>query len=159
MSLPRSRRAAPPRARDGWVRLWLTLLVVSAAFGLFCVTAPTAGAAERGVPSTVPSWVSAPQDTPPSTPLAAPSSPADEPPEAVAPRQAEREPCEESPGDHHCDSADHHGVLAHTPLVGADRAASPGQPATTAGLGAPDPSREPGAARPPDLHELQLLRV
>ncbi|MEW2398950.1 hypothetical protein [Streptomyces sp. NPDC046862] len=145
------------------MRLCLTLLVVSATFGLFCVSAPTAGAAEHGVPSTVPSRVSAPSDglsdVPSSSPLTAHSSAPDERPEALAPRQAEREPCEEGPGDHHCDSADHHGVLAHTPLVGADRAASPGQPATAAGVGALDPSREPGAARPPDLHELQLLRV
>jgi hypothetical protein len=154
MSPAWSRRTALPRARGGWVRLWLVLLVASGTFALFCVSAPEASTAERRVPSPVPSLVAAPS----SAPLTAPSPTADERPEAVTPRQADREPCEEGPG-HRCDSPDHHGVLGHTPLVGADRAPSPWQSATAPGLGAFHPSREPGAARPPDLHELQLLRV
>ncbi|MPY48089.1 hypothetical protein [Streptomyces acidicola] len=149
---PRLRRTASPRAHDGWERLWLVLLVVSAIFALFCLSAPTADAAGPRVPS--------PVSAPVSTPLtAAPSSTVGERLEVVAPRHAEQEPCEEGSGQHHCDSPDHHGVLGHPPLMGADRAASPGQPATTTGPAALDPSREPGAARPPDLHELQLLRV
>lgn len=71
----------------------------------------------------------------------------------------ERDPCEHSPGGHHCHSADPRAVLGHAPLPGADHTAAPWQPLTAPALLAPDRSGERGRARPPDLHELQLLRV
>jgi hypothetical protein len=157
MSGPRSRRTALPRARGRWARPLLFLMVVWATFALFCVSAPPARADEPSAspPVSVPS---APP-TPSSVPAASPDRTTDERLDAGAPRHADREPCEESPGHHHCGGPEHHGVLGHAPLVGADLAPAPGQAETTPARGAIDAAREPGAARPPDLHELQLLRV
>ncbi|GAA3802874.1 hypothetical protein ACFS5L_41045 [Streptomyces phyllanthi] len=147
MSGPRFGATALPHARGGWVRLLLVVLVVSATFALFCVASPPGRAAGAAVsPSkSVPSAVS--------------GSLPDGRPEARASRHADREPCEERPGGHHCGGPHHHGVLGQTPLVGVHRTPAPGQPVTAPARGSLAPSREPGAARPPDLHTLQLLRV
>ncbi|MEH0416438.1 hypothetical protein [Streptomyces sp. B21-083] len=71
---------------------------------------------------------------------------------------ADRDPCQEGP-HHSCHAPGQHGVLNHAPFVGADRAAALDQPSTDPARLPLGPSRVPGAARPPDLHELQLLRV
>lgn len=71
---------------------------------------------------------------------------------------ADRDPCQEGP-HHGCHTPGHHGVLSHAPLIGADRAAALDQPSTAPARLPLGPSRIPGGARPPDLHELQLLRV
>ncbi len=71
---------------------------------------------------------------------------------------ADRDPCEEGP-HHGCHSPGNHGVLNHAPFTGADRPASLERPGTAPRPAAARPVTVPGAARPPDLHELQLLRV
>lgn len=71
---------------------------------------------------------------------------------------ADPDPCQEGP-HHGCHAPGHHGVLNHAPLIGADRAAALDQTSTAPARLPLGPSRIPGAARPPDLHELQLLRV
>lgn len=141
MSGPRPRRTALSRARAPWGRLLLVLLVVAATFALFCVDAPAVRAAGASVPAT----------------LSAPGP--DGRPDAVTPLHADRQPCEEDPGGHHCHGAAHHGVPAQAPVLGADRSPALGQPVNGPVGGPAGPSREPGAARPPDLHQLQLLRV
>ncbi|MGW0825349.1 hypothetical protein [Streptomyces sp. NPDC002845] len=147
----RRRRTTLSRARGRWARLFLALLVGSATFALFCVSAPPARAAEPSAVTSTSAVTPAPR---------APSATADERLDAGVPQHADRDPCEKGPRDHHCHGAQrHHGVLGHTPLFGADRACAPGQPPAAPARAALAPSREPGAARPPDLHELQLLRV
>ncbi len=71
---------------------------------------------------------------------------------------ADRDPCQKGP-HHGCHSPGNHGVLNHAPFTGADRPASLERPGTAPARLPIGPSRVPGAARPPDLHELQLLRV
>ncbi|MGY1495490.1 hypothetical protein ACW4TU_02390 [Streptomyces sp. QTS52] len=71
---------------------------------------------------------------------------------------ADRDPCQEGP-HHGCHAPGHLGVLNHAPFIGADRPAALDQPSTAPARLPLGPSRTPGAARPPDLHELQLLRV
>lgn len=77
---------------------------------------------------------------------------------AHAVHTVDRDPCQESP-HHGCHAPGQHGVLNHAPFVGADRAAALDQPSTDPARLPLGPSRVPGTARPPDLHELQLLRV
>ncbi|WP_320781644.1 hypothetical protein [Streptomyces sp. CRN 30] len=146
MSGSRPRRTALSRTRSPWGRALLVVLVVAATFALFCVGTPAARAAGAPTPSPV------------SAPTAAPGP--QQPLDAVGPpRHADRQPCEEDPGGHHCHGRDHHGVPAQAPHLGADRSPALGQPSTGPAGRPAGPSREPGAARPPDLHELQLLRV
>ncbi|MCC9708098.1 hypothetical protein E4N62_24265 [Streptomyces sp. MNU76] len=71
----------------------------------------------------------------------------------------DRDPCGHSPGEHDCHSSDPAAVLGQMPLPGADHTAAPWQPAPAPAALAPSGAGEPGLARPPDLHELQLLRV
>ncbi|MDW4905360.1 hypothetical protein RB628_08360 [Streptomyces sp. ADMS] len=71
---------------------------------------------------------------------------------------ADQDPCQKGP-HHGCHTPGNHGVLNHAPFVGADRAAALDQPSTAPARLPLGPSRIPGGARPPDLHELQLLRV
>ena len=49
--------------------------------------------------------------------------------------------------------------MTWSPLPGADHSTVPWQPAAVPALSVLDRARAPGRARPPDLHELQLLRV
>ncbi|NEA66966.1 hypothetical protein [Streptomyces sp. SID12488] len=71
---------------------------------------------------------------------------------------ADRDPCQEGPHQG-CHTPGNHGVLNHAPFIGAARPAALDQPSTAPARLPLGPSRTPGAARPPDLHELQLLRV
>ncbi|WP_105972400.1 DUF6153 family protein [Streptomyces geranii] len=77
---------------------------------------------------------------------------------AHAAHVTDRDPCQESP-HHGCHSPGHHGVLNHAPFTGADRAATRDQLSDTPAHLPLSPSQTPRGARPPDLHELQLLRV
>ncbi|GAA2251820.1 hypothetical protein GCM10010145_19390 [Streptomyces ruber] len=148
MSGPRIRRTAPTRARTPWGRVLLVLLMVSATFALFCVDAPTERATGGAAPAAAVSAASTVDAT--GSEMRAAAGPA---------HHAGRQPCEEDPGGHHCHGPAHHGVAAQAPLVGADRSTAPGQPVNGPVGRSVGPSREPGAARPPDLHQLQLLRV
>ncbi|BBC29282.1 hypothetical protein SGFS_005760 [Streptomyces graminofaciens] len=111
----------------------LVLLVASATFVLSCVSGPPADGAAGGTSlvHTV----------------------------AAAAQHLDRDPCEEHPGGHDCHSPDPRAVLGHTPSLGTDRATIPWLHAASEAGASLGPSREPGRARPPDLHELQLLRV
>ena len=129
MSAARVRRLATRHARGGLPHLLSVLLLVLATFVFSC-----AGA----LPS----------------PDTAPSGSAS----AHAVHIADRDPCQEGP-HHGCHTPGHHGVLNHAPFIGADRAAALHQSSTAPTRLPLGPSRTPGAARPPDLHELQLLRV
>ncbi|MEU6227736.1 hypothetical protein [Streptomyces sp. NPDC047042] len=129
MSAARVRRLATRHARGGLPHLLSVLLLVLATFVFSC-----AGA----LPS----------------PDTAPSGSAS----AHAVHIADRDPCQEGP-HHGCHTPGHHGVLSHAPVIGADRAAAVDQPGTAPARLPLGPSRIPGATRPPDLHELQLLRV
>ncbi len=65
--------------------------------------------------------------------------------------------CQDAPNQH-CHPLHHPGVLGATLLLAATRAAAPA-PRTSSARPPLRPSRGPGGARPPDLHQLQLLRV
>ncbi|MDX3456466.1 DUF6153 family protein [Streptomyces sp. ME02-8801-2C] len=131
MSAARVRRLATRHARGGLPHLLGVLLLVLATFVFSC-----AGA----LPS---------PDTGPSGSASA---------SVHAVHIADRDPCQEGP-HHGCHTPGHHGVLSHAPVIGADRAAAVDQPGTDPARLPLGPSRIPGATRPPDLHELQLLRV
>jgi hypothetical protein len=133
MSAARVRRLATRHARSGLPNLLGVLLLVLATFAFSC-----AGA----LPS---------QDPGPAQSTSASAS-------AHAVHIADRDPCQEGP-HHGCHSPGNHGVLNHAPFTGADRPASLERPGTAPARLPLGPSRIPGAARPPDLHELQLLRV
>ena len=131
MSAARVRRLATRHARGGLPNLLGVLFLVLATFAFSCTGA---------LPSQGPG------------PAQSPSA------SAHAVHIADRDPCQEGP-HHGCHSPGNHGVLNHAPFTGADRPASlerPGTVPTRLPLG---PSWIPCAARPPDLHELQLLRV
>lgn len=147
MTGPWFRRTALPPART---RL-LLLLVAAATWTLFCLDTPPAqgvgGPAAEAARTTGPGAV---------TTVAVPGH---ERVEAGPAEYTDRRPCERNPGHHHCGGPGHHGVLGQPAFDGADRDdSSPGHTAAATGP-SPGPSREPGAARPPDLHQLQLLRV
>ncbi|WP_055530353.1 DUF6153 family protein [Streptomyces graminilatus] len=129
MSAARVRRPATRYARGGLPLLLGVLVLVLAAFAFSCA-------------STL-----APADTGPARSASAHSA-----------HIAERDPCHEGP-QHSCHAPGQHGVLSHAPCIGADRAAALDQPSTAPARLPLGPSRIPGGARPPDLHELQLLRV
>ncbi|WP_405775265.1 DUF6153 family protein [Streptomyces sp. NBC_01538] len=129
MSAARVRRLATRHARGGLPHLLGVLLLVLATFAFSC-----AGA----LPS---------PDTGPSRSTS-----------AHAVHISDRDPCQESP-HHSCHVPGHLGVLNHAPVIGADRAAALDQPSTAPARLPHGPSRIPATARPPDLHELQLLRV
>ncbi|MGW0841617.1 DUF6153 family protein [Streptomyces sp. NPDC002787] len=130
------RRTAMPCARSRSAHLVLVLSSALATLLLFCADTP----ADEG-PEQRPHSVSA------------------ERPVATQADQVERDPCEHGPDEHGCHSPDPRAVLGQVPLPGADHTAASWQPATATDSVAPDSSRKPGRARPPDLHELQLLRV
>lgn len=129
MSAPRVRRLTTRHARGGLPHLLGVLVLVLATFAFSC-----AGA----LPSS---------DAGPSQSTS-----------AHLVHAADRDPCQEGP-HHGCHTPGHHGVLSHAPFVGADRAAALDQPSTAPARLPLGPSRIPGGARPPDLHELQLLQV
>lgn len=129
MSAVRVRRLPTRHARGGLPHLLSVLLLVLATFAFSC-----AGA----LPS----------------PDAGPSQSTS----AHVAHIAELDPCQEGP-HHGCHAPGHRGVLTHAPFIGADRAAALDQPSAAPARLPLGPSRIPGTARPPDLHELQLLRV
>lgn len=129
MPAARMRRPAPHHAHGTLRHLLGVLLLVLATFAFSCA----------GALST--------HDTGPSQSTS-----------AHAAHVTDRDPCQESP-HHGCHTPGHHGVLTHAPFIGADRAATRDQLSDTPAQLPPAPSRTPGGARPPDLHELQLLRV
>ncbi|WP_371664372.1 hypothetical protein [Streptomyces sp. NBC_00280] len=129
MSAARVRRPATRHARSSVPHLLGVLVLVLATFAFSC-----AGA----LPS---------PDVGPAQPVSAHSV-----------HITDRDPCQEGP-PHGCHTPGHHGVLNHAPFIGADRAAALHQSSTAPTRLPLGPSRTPGAARPPDLHELQLLRV
>ncbi|WP_086784292.1 hypothetical protein [Streptomyces caniscabiei] len=144
------RRTALPCALGRTAHLVLVAAIALATFVLFCAGSPSGEAPER-------------------RPQAASAGPAQERAVGGRPaagrsvtahtRQVERDPCGHSPGEHDCHSPDPAAVLGQMPLPGADHTAAPWQPAPAPAAVAPDGSRGPGRARPPDLHQLQLLRV
>lgn len=134
------RRTAPPCARSRSARLMLVVSLALTTFLLFCAGSPP-GEAPEPRPHSVSAGAAAERSV---TARAA---------------HAEPDPCEHSPGGHDCHASDPAAVLGHVPLPGADHTAAPWSPAPAPALVAPDGSRKPGRARPPDLHELQLLRV
>ncbi|MBZ3901336.1 MULTISPECIES: DUF6153 family protein [Streptomyces] len=134
------RRTALPCVRGRSARLSLVVSLALATFLLFC-----AGSPPDEAPAPRPHSVSA--DLPA------------ERPDGVRASQVERDPCDHGPDGHDCHAPDPAAVLGQVPLPGADHTAAPWQPATEPAPVAADGSREPGRARPPDLHELQLLRV
>ncbi|MFE7837092.1 DUF6153 family protein [Streptomyces sp. NPDC057474] len=133
------RRTALPCARARSARLTLVVSLALTTFLLFCAGSP-------------------PGEAPAQRPHSVSAGPVEERSAAQA-GHVERDPCEHSPGEHDCHAPDPAAVLGHVPLPGADHTAAPWQPAPAPALVALDGSREPGRARPPDLHELQLLRV
>lgn len=139
MSAVRVRRLAMRHARGGLPHLLGVLLLVVATFAFSC-----AGALPS--PDTGPS-----QSTSQSQSQSQSAS-------AHVVHVADRDPCQEGP-HHGCHTPGHHGVLNHAPLIGADRAAALDQPGTAPARLPLGPARIPGTARPPDLHELQLLQV
>lgn len=134
------RRTAMPCARSRSARLVLVVSLALTTFLLFCAGPP-------------------PGDGPQRRPHSVSAGPVAERSVAARASQVESDPCEHSPGGHDCHSPGPRAVLGHVPLPGADHTAAPWQPATAPAPVAPDGSGEPGRARPPDLHELQLLRV
>ncbi|MEE1760270.1 DUF6153 family protein [Streptomyces sp. SP18BB07] len=143
------RRTALPCARSRTARLLLVAALALTTFLLFCAGSPPGEAPERH-------------------PQAVSAGPGQERPEGrsaagrsvTAPTgHVERDPCGHSPGEHDCHSPDPAAVLGQMPLPGADHTAAPWQPAPAPAALAPHGAREPGRARPPDLHQLQLLRV
>ncbi|MGW0708445.1 DUF6153 family protein [Streptomyces sp. NPDC002643] len=132
------RRTALPCAVGRSAHLVLALTLALAALAFFCAGLPARAA-------------SAPR---PHSVSAAPADPS----VAVRASQVERDPCDHD-GGHDCHSSDPRAVLAHAPLPGADHTAAPWQPGTVPAAAALDGSGTPGRARPPDLHQLQLLRV
>lgn len=129
MSAARVRRPALRHARGSAPHLLSVLLLVLATFAFSC-----AGS------------------------LSAPDTGGSTSTSAHAAHVTDRDPCQESP-HHGCHTPGHLGVLNHAPFIGADRAATRDQLSTTPARLPLSPSRTPGGARPPDLHELQLLRV
>ena len=129
MSAARVRRLATRHARGGLPHLLGVLVLVLATFAFSCA---------GSLPS----------------PDAGPSRSTS----AHVVHAADRDPCQEGP-HHGCHAPGNHGVLNHAPFIGADRAAALDQLSTAPARRALGPSRIPGSARPPDLHELQLLRV
>lgn len=135
------RRTALPCARGRSAsRMVLVVALALSTFVLFCAGSP-------------------PDEAPAQRPHSVSAAPAAEGTVTARARHVERDPCEHGPDGHHCHSADPRAVLGHAPLPGADHTAAPWQPSTAPALLTPDRSGEPGRARPPDLHELQLLRV
>ncbi|UUU19474.1 DUF6153 family protein [Streptomyces sp. DSM 40750] len=132
-------RTAMPCARSRSARLVLVVSLALTTFLLFCAGSPP-GDGPRQRPHSV-------------------SAPVEERSVAVRADHVERAPCEHGPGRHGCHSPDPRAVLGQVPLPGADHTAATWQPATAPAPVALDGAREPGRARPPDLHELQLLRV
>ncbi|WP_330285849.1 DUF6153 family protein [Streptomyces sp. NBC_00576] len=133
MSAARVRRLATRHAHGGLPHLLGVLVLVLAAFAFSCAGAlpsPDTGLSQ-------------------STSVSA---------SAHAVHIADRDPCQEGP-HHGCHAPGNHGVLNHAPFIGADRAAALDQPSSAPARLPLGPSRIPGTARPPDLHELQLLRV
>ena len=134
------RRTALPCARGRSARLMLVVALALSTFLLFCAGSP-------------------PGEAPAPRPHSVSAGPTAEGFAAARAGLAERDPCEHSPGEHDCHAPDPAAVLGQIPLPGADHTAASWQPATAAAPVALEGSREPGRARPPDLHELQLLRV
>ena len=134
------RRTAMPCARGRSARLLLVFSLALTTFLLFCAGSPPGEAPQR-------------------RPHSVSAGPAAELSATARAVHVERDPCEHGPGGRDCHASDPAAVLGHVPLPGADHTAAPWPPAPAAALVAPDGSREPGRARPPDLHELQLLRV
>ena len=137
MSAARVRRLATRYARGGLPHLLGVLVLVLATFAFSCAGAPPSSDTGRS-PS---------QSTSVSVSVS-----------ARAVHISDRDPCQEGP-HHGCHAPGHHGVLNHAPFIGADRAAALDQPSTAPARLPLGPARIPGTARPPDLHELQLLRV
>ncbi|MFF9035719.1 DUF6153 family protein [Streptomyces sp. NPDC014892] len=159
------RRTALPCARSRTARLLLVAALALTTFLLFCAGSPPGEAPERR-----PQAISAgPGQERPEQARPAEGRPAEgrsaeersaEGRSVTAPTgHVERDPCGHSPGEHDCHSPDPAAVLGQMPLPGADHTAAPWQPAPAHAAPAPSGAREPGRARPPDLHELQLLRV
>ncbi|WP_327731781.1 DUF6153 family protein [Streptomyces sp. NBC_00487] len=134
------RRTALPCVRGRSARLMLVVSSALATFLLFCAGSP-------------------PGEAPAQRPHSVSAGPVQERSVAARASQVERDPCEHGPGEHDCHSPDPAAVLGQVPLPGADHTAAPWPPAPASAPVAPAGSREPGRARPPDLHELQLLRV
>ncbi|MHA5052403.1 hypothetical protein [Streptomyces sp. SD15] len=134
-------RVTLPRARGPWTRPLVVIVLALATSVLFCAGSGPAQAAEPVV----------------SPPLFIMT--AQERLDDGGKSYADVTPCQECPDEHRCNGAGHHGVLGHPPLVGADRTAAVEQPGTALVRVPLDPSRTPGGPRPPDLHELQLLRI
>jgi hypothetical protein len=65
--------------------------------------------------------------------------------------------CQDAP-DRHCHPLHHPGVIGATFLLAAAHAAAPAS-RTSPARPPLRPSRRPGGPRPPNLHQLQLLRV
>ncbi|WP_338900034.1 DUF6153 family protein [Streptomyces sp. TG1A-60] len=133
------RRTAMPCARSRPARLVLVVSLALATFLLFCSGAP-------------------PGEAPAQRPHAVSAAPVAEREVAAQAGQVEHGP-EHRPGEHGCHSPDPRAVLGHAPLSGADLTAARWQPSTAPAPVAFDGSGKPGRARPPDLHELQLLRL
>lgn len=149
-------RTALPCARGRTARLLLVAALALTTFLLFCAGSPPGEAPERR-PQAVSAGPAA--ERPVEGRPAAEGRPAVGRSVTARTGHVERDPCGHSPGEHDCHSPDPAAVLGHKPLPGADHTAAPWQPAPAPAAVAPDDSREPGRARPPDLHELQLLRV
>ncbi|MDX2934429.1 hypothetical protein [Streptomyces ipomoeae] len=153
------RRTALPCALGRSAHLVLALALTISALVLFCA-GPPIGEAPVQSPHAVSAapTASAAASASASASVVVSASVAKRP-VAVRAHRAEPDPCEHDSGGHDCHSPDPRAVLGHVPLPGADHTAAPGQPAAAPALMAPVRSGEPGRARPPDLHELQLLRV
>ncbi|MFD9251298.1 DUF6153 family protein [Streptomyces bottropensis] len=133
------RRSVLPCARGRSARVLLVVASALTTFLMFCAGAP-------------------PGEAPAQRPHTVSAVPVAEGPAVARAGQVDRDPCEHSPGGHACHSPDPAAVLGQAPLPGAPTAVS-WQPATATAPAALDGSGEPGVSRPPDLHELQLLRV
>jgi hypothetical protein len=134
------RRTVLPCAPGRSARVLLVVASALTTFLLFCAGSPP-GEAAAPRPHTVS------------------AGPVAEGPAAARAGQVDRDPCEHSPGGHDCHAPDPAAVLGQAPSPGADHTAASWQPATAAVPVALDGSAEPERSRPPDLHELQLLRV
>ncbi|CBG75509.1 MULTISPECIES: DUF6153 family protein [Streptomyces] len=134
------RRTALPCVRGRSARLLLVIVSAVTTFLLSCAGSP-------------------PGEAPAQRPHTVSAEPRTQVPLAVRAGQVDRDPCEHRPGGHDCHSPDPAAVLVQVPSPGADHTAASWQPATAAARVASAGAREPGRARPPDLHELQLLRV
>ncbi|MDX3639250.1 DUF6153 family protein [Streptomyces sp. MB09-02B] len=154
------RRTALPCARSRPAHPLLVAALALATFLLFCAGSPPGEEPERRAhPVSAGSAQERPVYERPVQERPVQGRSAEDRSDTARTRHVERDPCGHSPGEHDCHSPDPAAVLGQMPLPGADHTAAPWQPAPAPAAVAPDGGREPGRARPPDLHELQLLRV